>query len=343
MGGGSKTPSETKNIQTPYWATTAAGKQLMADAEALYQQMGGGAAQAVQQEMPTLTPEMTQALTSLGASADKLNEIGSMLNAHTGKAGEYLNTAGQLATDYANGKMAINGDQINDLTKQLYDNELVNSQTSMLREDVTESYNSALQALNQRSNASGSMGSSRAGVAQGVMYGKAETAYARGSADIMNSARTTAQQTALGALTSNQAAQLSGINTLGTLGTNLASQYSANLLNQANLMQTGLQNQYAAGAIAQTMQEQQQLVKYQNALAQYNAGWNNMLNYQAVMGGAGGTSTTTSTGGSGGMTTAQGALGGAMSGASMGASFGPWGAAIGGVIGAVGGGLSARG
>ena len=86
------------------------------------------------------------------------------------------------------------------MTSALYDSDTVKSQTDQLGKTVREQLAGNIQDINQASTSSGNMGSSRAGVAEGVAKGKAAEAVASGVADIQNSARTNAQQAALNTL-----------------------------------------------------------------------------------------------------------------------------------------------
>ncbi|MFW3388293.1 UNVERIFIED_CONTAM: hypothetical protein RF648_20090, partial [Kocuria sp. CPCC 205274] len=183
------------------------------------------------------------------------------------------------------------------------------------------------------------------------MFGKNQQNLEKGTADIMNSARSQAQTAALATLQGNQQARINqyaqGINAVmgagqafSGMGTTMAAQYQQGEIAKGQLYQQQLQNRYQAAQVNQQMQAAQQETDYQNRLANQEAGQKNLEAYRntvtqiAGQGSAG--SSTQSTGG--GASKAQGALGGAMSGAAAGAMIGgPWGAVAGGVIGGVSG------
>ena len=205
----------------------------------------------------------------------------------------------------------ITGQQVNDLASQLYDNDTVKSQVQQLTDDGQKNLDRQVQGLNQSATASGNMGSSRAGVAQGVMTGETNKAIAQGTASIQNSARTTAYNQALGTLQGNQQTNLSAANSLGSLGMNQGQLQASN----AGVYQNMLQNQATAANTTQTQAQGQADNQWFNQVGSSNAGWDNLSKYlQTVgsIGGMGGTSNTsgtsqTSGGGAGMMGTILGA------------------------------------
>lgn len=340
MGKSSSGGSQKTEMQ-PWKPAQGDLKNILGQAKALYEKNGGMNAEAIQREIPNLTPEMAKSLEALGKSG-QLGEIADNLNKYTTHAGEYLDQAGKLAQDYAAGKNAITGEQINTLTSQLYDSDLVQQQKAQLQQELGQQYQANVQQLNQQATAAGSMGNSRAGVAQGVMSGKEQEAYAKGSVEFMGQARQSALTAAMSTLQSNQQAKMQGMQTLGTMGTTLASQYAANEQARGQMYQQQLNNQYNAAQVGQTMQAQQQETRYQNAVAQQQAGWNNLNNYANLAGKIGmGLQSQTTTGGQGGPSQGASALGGAAAGAAMGSQIMPgWGTAAGAVIGGVSGWMS---
>ncbi|MCS5736942.1 hypothetical protein, partial [Herbiconiux daphne] len=243
------------------------------------------------------TPEMAQSLEAL-ANSGQLGEVAANLNKYTGNAGayldqsaNYLNEAAQMGRNLAGMDTSITGQQINDLSSQLYDSETVRTQKQQLQQDVQEQYEGAVQQLNQRATTSGAMGSSRAGVAQGVMFGKNQANLEKGTADIMNSARSQAQTAALATLQGNQQARINqysqGIqaiqgvgNTFAGMGQNLAAQYQQGEIAKGQLYQQQLQNRYQAAQVNQQMQAAQQETDYQNRLANQEAGQRNLEAYR---------------------------------------------------------------
>lgn len=186
----------------------------------------------------------------------------------------------------------ITADNINKMAGELYDSELVKSSKESLGKDIEGGLNKSVQALNQQSAGSGSMGSSRAGVAQGVMTGEAADAYAQGSAAIENSARNQAMSQAIGTLQGNQSTALNAGQSLGSLGVGSLGQMG----NVSNIYQQGLNNALTGAGILQQQQQGILNNNWFNAQGQQNAGWNNLNNYLGIagsIGGMGGTSTTT--------------------------------------------------
>ena len=348
-GGGGGTTTVQK--ADPWKPAQGQLQDILKQAQALYNKNGGLDAQAVLKAMPQLTPEMAQSLEALSQSGQLMN-VTADLNKYTGDAGAYLDQAKQMSADFQKQNYDVTGDQINALSSQLYDNETVQNQKKELASDLQDQYEGNVNELLKRAGASGAMGSSRAGVAQGVMFGKTAASQEKGEADIMNSARTTAQTAAINTLQTNAANRLqqysTGMQFAGNMGTTLAGQYAANEQNRvqnemaqtqfnAQQRQQDLQNRYQAAQVSQQLQQAQQDTDYANKLAAQNSGQENLNNYLNSVGkiaGLGGGSSTEQSGG--GASKGQSALGGAMAGAAAGATIGgPWGAVAGGVIGGV--------
>lgn len=343
-GGGGSTTTTTK--MEPWKPAQGQLQDILKQAKALYDKNGGLDAEAIQREMPGLTPEMAQSLQSL-ASSGQLGTIADNMNKYTGSAGEDITGAEQMAKEFANKDFSVTGDQINDLSSQLYDSETVRSQKEQLQGDLQDQYLEGVQQLNQSATMSGAMGSTRAGVAQGVLGGKTLKAQATGEADIMNSARGQAQTLATGVLQANQSNKLNqyqqGMNTLGNLGTTLSGQYSQNATAAASLYNQQLQNQFQAANVGQQMQNAQQETAYQNQVAQKEApqaALDSYLNSVGKIAGLGGNNSGSSSGGgAAGPNKTQAALGGAMSGAASGAMIGSVVPGVGTAVGAVAGGI----
>lgn len=348
MGSKPKTPKSTttKTEANPWQPAQGQLKAILGQAQALYKQNGGLDAEAVQREIPGLTPDMAASLKAL-ADSGQLDEVANNLTKYTSGAGAALDKANQLANEFSQKDFNITGGQINQLSSELYDSETVKNQKQELAQDLNEQYNQSVQQLNQQAGAAGGMGNSRAGVAQGVMAGKAGEAQAKGEADIMNSARGQAQQAALSTLQGNQQANMNqytqGMQFFGNMGTTLAGQYQSGQIAKGQLIQQGLQNQFQAANVSQQMKNAQQETRYQNQVAAKNAGQENLNNYLNTVGrvgGLGGTNTgTASGGGASGPSSIQAGIGGAMSGAASGAMIGSVVPGIGTAVGAVAGGV----
>lgn len=345
--GKSKAPKTqtVKNEANPWAPAQGQLKDILAQANELYSRNGGLDAEAVQREIPGLTPQMAQSLQAL-ASSGQLGTIAKNLDQYTGTAGQDIAKAEKMASEFANQNFSVSGSDINNLSSQLYDSELVQSQKAQLAQDLQEQYGQNVNALNKQAGGTGNMGNSRAGVAQAVMASKSQQNLEKGSADIMNSARQQALGAATSTLQQNAANRLNqysqGMQTLGNLGTTLSGQHSSNAAAAGQLYQQQLQNQYQAAQNTQTMQNAQQETRYQNALAQKNAGQeslNNYLNTVGKIGGLGGASSQTSPGQASGASGLQAGLGGAMSGAASGAMIGSVVPGVGTAVGAVAGGV----
>ncbi|MFW3388430.1 UNVERIFIED_CONTAM: hypothetical protein RF648_20800, partial [Kocuria sp. CPCC 205274] len=199
-GGGGGTTTVQK--ADPWKPAQGQLQEILKQAKELYNKNGGLNAEAAQRAIPSLTPEMAQSLAAL-ADSGQLDEVASNLNKYTTTAGADLSAAETMAKNFASKDFSVTGDQINALSSQLYDSETVKNQKAELQQDLTDQYNKQVQALNQQAGAAGNMGSSRAGVAQGVIAGKAGVSQAKGEAEIMNNARNSAQAAALSTLQGN--------------------------------------------------------------------------------------------------------------------------------------------
>lgn len=293
-----KTSSKTEN--NPWGPAQDQLKDILSEAQKQYEATGGLDGNWIDKQFPDLTPEMKNSLQNL-ASSGNLNQVADNINAITAGGASNVNNASNALTGLAQG--GITGQQVNDLAAQLYDSDTVNSQISNLTYDVNKNYDRQVQGLNQAAVSSGNMGSSRAGVAQGVMAGEANKAIAKGTADIQNTARTNAYNQALGTLQGNQQTNLNAAGQLGQLGMNQGSLQAGN----AGIYQNILQNEATAANTTQTQAQGQAENNWFNQTGQANAGWDNLSKYLQIVGaigGMGGTSTTT------GKTTASGGGGG---------------------------------
>ncbi|ELO4930466.1 hypothetical protein QUR06_000263 [Escherichia coli] len=198
--------------------------------------------------------------------------------------------------------------QYQDMMKSEYNSDLVKSQIAQMTSDVNDEYNSQVHALNQSANASGAMGNSRAGVAQGVMAGQAQKAIASGTVQY----QTAEEQNAYNRLTGYLTQRTNVASSLASIGQNQQSQglqqYGAGMgyYSQYNQAVTqNAQNRLTAGQAQQQYAQQVIDVNRQNALiarspalarlAYYNQTLLPMANL-STSGTASGTGTNTSVG-----------------------------------------------
>ncbi|HEI4368101.1 TPA: hypothetical protein SI878_004408 [Salmonella enterica] len=225
-----------------------------------------------------------------------------------------------------------------------YNSDLVKEQVAGLTSDVNDWYTGASHSLDQTATASGNVGSSRAGVAQGVLGGQAAKAISSGSLQYRTAEESAAQnryQTYL-SMQQNGASQLASL-----AGQQISTGYNAynqgmNYLGAYN--QGYLQNQQNAINVGSMLQQQQQNqldVMRQNALqaqspALARLGYMNQFLGPIANYSTSGTRTTTTVqpaqgnGMMGGLMGAAGAVAGAYFGGPMGAQLG---ASLGGAVG----------
>lgn len=294
-----KTESKTEN--NPWAPAQDQLKDILSEAQKEYEKTGGLDGNWIDKNYPDLTDDMKSALQNM-ANSGNLSNVANQINQITSSGAQNVGSASNALQGMASG--GITGQQVNDLASQFYDSDTVKSQTAQLGKDINQAYEGQVNALNQQATASGNMGSSRAGVAQGVMSGKANEALARGTADIQNTARTNAYNQAIGTLQGNQQTNLNAANSLGQLGMNQGSLAQGT----SGIYQQMLENQFGAANIGQTQEQNKALNDYFNQYGQSQAGWQNLGNYLNMVGsigGMGGTSNstgkTTASGGGGGM------------------------------------------
>lgn len=284
-GSGGSSTTETN----PWGPAQDALKKILADAGQLYDKNGGLNGNWIDKELVDLSPEMQGAIKDLLNSDAMKNTIGSLDQAWkqgVSGIGQATGALGGLT------QQGITGEDINKLAGELYNKDLVESQTKQLTKDVQAGLDKNIQGLNQQASASGNMGSSRAGVAEGVAVGKAGEAIAEGSAAIQNAASQAAVNQALGTLQGNQNTALGAAGQLGNLGLG-----SGNLgLGTLNGQNQILQNQLQGGILGQMHSQNQANNNWFNQTGQANAGWDNLSKYLGMagsIGGMGGSSTTT--------------------------------------------------
>lgn len=318
LGGGGGSSSQSSS-SAPWAPAIPVLEKILGDAEKLYDEKGGINAEWLDKQIADLTPEMQSTVKNLMSSdgmKSMVDNINKGVTSGIGGIGQATDTLGNIAQ----GGGKITSDDINKMAKDLYQSDRVNSQVSQLSKDVNEGLQSQIQNLNQQSSASGNMGSSRAGVAEGVATGKAADAIAQGSAAIQNQAMQDATQQAIGTLSGNVANQMGAAGQLGNigLGAGQLGGTSANIYNQM------LQNQLTGAGITQNQAQNILNNQWFNQQGQANAGWDNLsklLGMGGAIGGLGGTSNTTGKGGTS-VSSGMAGLGGLMSGiGAMGSMF----------------------
>ena len=338
MGKSSSSGGKTTSTVVPWAPAQKALQDILSQAGELYDQQGGINQEFVQRHIADLTPEMQSAVKDIIGS-DEIRNIAKSTQQAAGQGTAGIGQASGVLGSLASGKTGqITGEQINNLTKQLYDTDLVKEQKSQLAQDVNQQMLGDIQGVNQQATSAGQMGSSRAGVMEAVAREKAGKATATGEAAIDTAARQAAQQGALGTLQQNVATQAQGAQSLGSLGISSGSLG----LQTTQAYQQALANQLQGAGITQTQAQNQQDIDWFNKQGQQQQGWVNLGNYlntAGTVGGMGGSTVGKAQQGS--ASTTQGILGGAASGAALGGTIGgPWGAAVGGAAGGIMGAFS---
>ncbi|ECW3055614.1 hypothetical protein F3W96_19690 [Salmonella enterica] len=228
--------------------------------------------------------------------------------------------------------------------KSEYNGDLVKEQIAGLTSDVNDWYMGATHGLDQQATASGNMGSSRAGVAQGVLGGQAAKAISSGSLQYRTAEESAAQNRYMSYLNMQQqgASQLASLagqqistgSNFYNQGMGYQSQYNAgwlqnqqNAINVGSMLQQQQQNQL-------DIMRQNQLLQQSPALARLGY-MNQFLGPIANYSSSGSKTTTTvapaqGNGMMGGIMGAAGAVAGAYFGGPMGAQLG---ASLGGAVG----------
>lgn len=228
--------------------------------------------------------------------------------------------------------------------KSEYNSDLVNEQIAGLTSDVNDYTAHQVQGLNQGATSSGNMGSSRAGVAQGVIVGQGAKAVASGSLQYRTAEESAAQNRYMSYLNlqNQSASQLA--NLAGQQISTGSSFYNAGMGYRTQATQGFLQNQQNsinAGNLLQQQQQNQLNLQYENSLqaqspALTRLGYMNQFLGPIANYSTSGTRTTTTVapaqgnGMMGGLMGAAGAVAGAYFGGPMGAQLG---ASLGGAVG----------
>lgn len=298
FGGGSSSSSQTSTSESKPWETAIPYlKDILANADKLFDSQGGINAEFIDKKLADLTPEMQTAVKDMISSSDFKQLAGNLTQASQEGLGG-IGVGANTAKDAASGKLNISSDQINDLAKSLYQGDMVQSQVDQLGKNVREQLKGEIQGVNQQAVGAGSMGSSRAGVAEGVAKGKAADAISSGSAAIQNQAIQDAMNKAMTIAGGNVATQMQGGQNAGQLGLGSGQLQSGlgSIYNQA------LQNQLQGAGILQNQAQGQADVDWFNKVGQQGAGWDQLSKLLGVVGpiggmGGSGTQTGTSTGG----------------------------------------------
>ncbi|MCS5737466.1 hypothetical protein, partial [Herbiconiux daphne] len=178
-------------------------KEILGLAQQQFDKSGGLDGQWIERNMPGFTPEMASAVKQM-AESGQLKDIISQVNGITDTAAQNAAIGSQIEQDYATGKRDITAKMVNDTSSQLYDNDIVRAQKEQMQQESAENYAAAIQDLNQKAGAAGAMGNSRAGVAQGVIFGKSESDYNKAALELEAQTRQGAQKGALTILGGNQ-------------------------------------------------------------------------------------------------------------------------------------------
>lgn len=228
------------------------------------------------QVLAGFTPEQTQAFKQMNESGmfkqlqDQYQKYGTgMMDAGMGQVGAGGSTLGQAAGQYgdiASGGKDISAGSLQDYASQLYNKDLVQSQTDMasglIQRNLQEG---ALPSIYRQATGEGNVGSSRSAIAQGVAQRGAMEEASRAGQSFANAEAARAAGQAGQILQGNQAAQLQGASGLagvgsaqGQLGLGQTGQGSQMLGGSAQAGMSALQNLLQSGG-AQQWQNQQQL------------------------------------------------------------------------------------
>lgn len=154
------------------------------------------------------------------------------------------------------------------LMKSEYNSQLVQDQIAGATADINQQRDQQIYSLNQNATASGNMGSSRSGVAQGVISGQAARAVGSASVQYRTAEESAAYQRAMGYLgmQSQSASSLASLaqNQIST-GSNFYSQGMSYLGQSQSLYLNNQQNAYNIGLQQQQRQQNQLDINRQNA------------------------------------------------------------------------------
>lgn len=195
-------------------------------------------------------------------------------------ASDYFQSAGQQQYENAEQNLANyknTVDRIGGMGQSDYQNmvnsefnsDLVNQQISEATQDINDEYNSQVQNLNQQATATGNMGNSRAGVAQGVMAGKAQRAIGSASVQYRSAEENAAFQRVQAYLGNTMKAAQTGIDLYQNQASQGLNMYNTgmNYYNAYNrAQQQNYINQFNLGQYQQQQQQNQLDVARQNQI-----------------------------------------------------------------------------
>lgn len=271
---GSKQPSNTSQTTNPWKPAEDSLKNILANAGQLFDQTGGINAEWVDKEIADLTPELQTTIRDM-VSQEGFQDLAKQIQSGAVSGMEGISQANNLLYQTAKGENGVTGADLNALAKELYQSDRVQSQVDTLGKNVREQLAGETQAINQRAIAAGGMGSSRAGVAEGVAQGKAAEAIAQGSAAIQNEAMGSALNQALATLQQNQSTKASAANALGSLGIQSGSLMGST----SSIINQGLENALKGSSVLQSYEQSKLDNQWANAMGAQTAGWDNLYRY----------------------------------------------------------------
>lgn len=161
---------------------------------------------------------------------------------------------------------ALTAEGIYNTAQGLVNHDLIKSQTAALQDAVSTGLAGEMQNINQRATASGGMGSSRAGIAEGVATEGAAKALSQGSAAITGAATDKAVQSAI----QSGMNQLSGLGQLGQLGSGMYGQGQGSILGSISGNRNDLLDRLQAGNIWQNEEEKKAAIDRYNQMVKDN-------------------------------------------------------------------------
>ena len=138
MGKSSSSGGKTTSTVVPWAPAQKALQDILSQAGELYDQQGGINQEFVQRHIADLTPEMQSAVKDI-ISSDEIRNIAKSTQQAASQGTAGIGQASGVLGSLASGKTGqITGEQINNLTKQLYDTDLVKEQKAQLAQDVNQ-------------------------------------------------------------------------------------------------------------------------------------------------------------------------------------------------------------
>lgn len=294
FGGGTKTSTQTGTSETKPWEKAIPYlENILKNADQLYNAQGGINADFIDKQIAPLEPEMKDAVKNMIESPGFKQLSSNIMQASQAGMGGIGKGAGVLG-EAAEGGLGISSQDINKLAKDLYKGEVVQSQVDQLGKNVREQLGEQIQGINQQAVSTGGMGSSRAGVEEGVAKGRAAEAIASGSAQIQNQAIQDAMNRAQSIAQGNVGTRMQGAQGAGQLGLG-----AGNLQSGLGAIQNQMtQNQLQGAGILQNQSQNVLNTDWINQVGQQQAGWDALSKYLGMIGpigGMGGSGTQTGT------------------------------------------------